>query len=30
MFDLFDKLTTSWFWGVYTRKQYYKNGKLKS
>lgn len=30
MFDLFDKLTTTWLWGFYKRKEYYRNGKLKS
>ncbi|SUK16519.1 Uncharacterised protein [Staphylococcus agnetis] len=30
MFTLFEKLTTSWFWGIYTHKTYYRNGKLKS
>lgn len=30
MFDLFGKLTTSWFWGLYKRDEYYRNGKIKS
>ncbi len=30
MFDLFNKLTTSWFWGFYTRTTYRKNGRRKA
>ena len=30
MLELFKKLTTKWFWGVYTHVTYYENGKKKS
>ncbi len=30
MIRLFKKLTTQWFWGVYTHVTYYSNGRKKS
>jgi|UPI00030DE602 hypothetical protein len=30
MLKLFKKLTTQWFWGVYTHVTYYSNGRKKS
>lgn len=30
MLHLFKKLTTQWFWGVYTHTNYYANGRKKS